>query len=150
MKKKKKKKKKKNVWRVRWLRFKPAHGRSSAGAENVDGKERRSNASNAMMIEKLNESRDEAIDLANKAEAALWAVEEGLLKSGNLGNKFSGTTKWSNEIKERRTNAKEAFGFSHDDKDLGGCLFVDILLRRLKEMSGDGDVAYPFKSVRTR
>ncbi len=43
------------------------------GAENVDGKERRSNASNAMMIEKLNESRDEAIDLANKAEAALWA-----------------------------------------------------------------------------
>ena len=31
-----------------------------------------------MMIEKLNESRDEAIDLANKAEAALWAVEEGL------------------------------------------------------------------------
>ena len=117
------------------------------GAENVDGKERRSNASNAMMIEKLNESRDEAIDLANKAEAALWAVEEGLLKSGNLGNKFSGTTKWSNEIKERRTNAKEAFGFSHDDKDLGGCLFVDILLRRLKEMSGDGDVAYPFKSV---
>ena len=122
------------------------------GAE--DGGRRRNNNNNSKsgeMIEKLNELRDESINLANKAEAAMWAVEEGFLKRGHLGNKFSGAAKWSNEVKERRTNAKSAFGFdnANDDDDSDECcLFVDVLLRYLKEKSGNADVAsYPFKSV---
>ena len=84
----------------------------SSGAENVDGKERRSNASNAMMIEKLNESRDEAIDLANKAEAALWAVEEGLLKSGNLGTNFLGPRSGrTSKLKKGGRTRKKRSGF---------------------------------------
>ena len=122
------------------------------GAE--DGGRRRNNNNNSKsgeMIEKLNELRDESINLANKAEAAMWAVEEGFLKRGHLGNKFSGAAKWSNEVKERRTNAKSAFGFDNgndDDDSDECCLFVDVLLRYLKEKSGNADVAsYPFKSV---
>ena len=122
------------------------------GAE--DGGRRRNNNNNSKsgeMIEKLNELRDESINLANKAEAAMWAVEEGFLKRGHLGNKFSGAAKWSNEVKERRTNAKSAFGFdnANDDDDSDECcLFVDVLLRYLKDKSGNADVAsYPFKSV---
>ena len=118
---------------------------SSSSSHNVN------NNSDNIMIEKLNALRDESIDLANKAEAAMWAVEEGLLKSGHLGNKFSGVAKWSNEVKERRANAKTAFGYddmSHGDDGDGCCLFVDVLLRYLKEKSGNADVAsYPFKSV---
>jgi len=118
---------------------------SSSSSHNID------NNSDNIMIEKLNALRDESIDLANKAEAAMWAVEEGLLKSGHLGNKFSGVAKWSNEVKERRANAKTAYGY--DDMSRGDdgdecCLFVDVLLRYLKEKSGNADVAsYPFKSV---
>ena len=122
------------------------------GAE--DGGRRRNNNNNSKsgeMIEKLNELRDESINLANKAEAAMWAVGEGFLKRGHLGNKFSGAAKWSNEVKERRTNAKSAFGFDNgndDDDSDECCLFVDVLLRYLKEKSGNADVAsYPFKSV---
>ena len=118
---------------------------SSSSSHNID------NNSDNIMIEKLNALRDESIDLANKAEATMWAVEEGLLKSGHLGNKFSGVAKWSNEVKERRANAKTAYGY--DDMSRGDdgdecCLFVDVLLRYLKEKSGNADVAsYPFKSV---
>jgi len=118
---------------------------SSSSSHNID------NNSDNIMIEKLNALRDESIDLANKAEAAMWAVEEGLLKSGHLGNKFSGVAKWSNEVKERRANAKTAYGY--DDMSRGDdgdecCLFVDALLRYLKEKSGNEDVAsYPFKAV---
>ena len=126
-------------------------GAEDGGRRRNNNNINNNNSKSGEMIEKLNELRDESINLANKAEAAMWAVEEGFLKRGHLGNKFSGAAKWSNEVKERRTNAKSAFGFdnANDDDDSDECcLFVDVLLRYLKEKSGNADVAsYPFKSV---